>query len=404
MNSSLINADERDHSSTSLDVGTYFVLRRETLRPNGILTKNLESENLHSWFTEQWKSKHLKQMRKYWRKGFEGFSSDSPPNNDHSLFYEATQEIFGTPVEEFWNVWQAILMGGENPPDQGAEFLQFLKSIRTVESSRHALQCIGNDEDVDVAWYLFDHEFKQKQESTVAFLLHDRDWDSVGDCNEIEQGLFLGHGENIESLGKHGSPGTLYCCFFSSACRNTIYEMTGSYRVTGTRLPEFGVHLKSKDVPVHETVSKLPVYSWPKELVLLRAELIKTGADHFQDSVSILSRQGGLRGHLFLNEIYKNFDSDHSFLRSSRNIEKDLLTLSAHQTATEITLASKVHSYDHLFVLQFTISTPMSDPRVRHYLFFDDLWAANYPSLAESILRLGCDWRIFPSMDDEEAL
>lgn len=396
----------------------YFVLRSQYHAPLGHRLVTFEDETLLSWFQSHWVGNN----KGPWRT-----CPDIPDilparpvaeweEEEFNLIMDQYEmSTFGMDIYGFWAVWEAM-QSHPTAPTSYEDLHSILSKIEYPEGDfsiqNHALEAVTDDDEIEIAWYFFDDWYLERHPERVQFLLRDH-WELPG--NASEEGASLPsdlsrplHQELIAAAG------TTYCALFSAVDGMTIMDITGCYRFDDGRLPDFADRLRDQDVPMiteewqgaDQRPHRFRKPAWPEELVLLRAFLF----DHPDKSLGDALQASAA------DELYDRISSprDISDFRCAGNetvltgnpsaCQWDWQRFRAHRISQPVqspwestNRAPLIQNSDHITQIRFTVDSSCDGISQCHtwgYLFFDDLWAAAHPALAESILHYGRGWSV----------
>jgi hypothetical protein len=388
----------------------YFVCRSQHEAPLGHRIIEFHAPDVLGWFQRHWLDpKQQKELRLR-------SADDGMPDWSH----ERTKQLLKGSVYGFEEVWLAMAKWGDTPPKDYAELKHFVGTIdyygESITYRDHAIQCVTDDDEIDIAWHLFDEEFAKAYPERVAFLLH-KDWKvdvqaaAEGSKPAEANGTLLNEAPNDEAKLKEGA---VYCVFLSAHDGMTISEITGTFRFEGVRLPEFGNFLRTATVPVKDTQWSWKEATWPAELILVRALLQTTEEKHLgrvlsQANPDFLNARLGAAGAAanwrFSSKKPELLIGDRQASARDWKLFEAYLQGERKQGRThwlDRMQPPLVQSSEHFcqirFLLRSTSSGSGKDPdRISGtwaYLFFDDIWAAAHPELAQSILHYGSGWQV----------
>jgi hypothetical protein len=272
-----------------------------------------------------------------------------------------------------------------------------------IELNGSSIQAYTNDDEIDMAWYLFDQAFADQFPGRTRFLLH-----KPLELPETFGGAAWKASMEIREIGK--GEGATFCCFFSSLDGSTLLEIDGCFSLPA-RLPELGTWLAAQQIGFKK--GKFGVETdWHENLILLRAFSLEEPTHSFEKALRLFDSYG-----LDLARDFSDFrHSKKKPCMMSGGPDEcagDINALFKH-LETEKTKNSNRPSYwrfhsepslfqfsPHLCQVVFAKTRiKRDDPGVsfkntRHWIFFDDLWAEVNKELAESILRYGMGGGLF---------
>ena len=374
----------------------YFVLRSNYEVPSGHRVVEFDDGSVLGWIQKHWADASLRKMAK---------------KGDDDAMHDRTRALVGEGVYGFSGIWRAMAKWGKHPPKSYAELEKFFASVDYPEgdlsAGEHVVQVTTDDDAIELAWYLFDEEFVRAHPERTAYLLH-------GEWRLPEEHLEAGLELEVESVTEFDTgtraAGVVYCVFLSACDGMTISELAGCFSFRGVRLPEFGEFLVSQEIPVVESRWDATHLEsrWPDELILTRALLriaptpdlreLAASADseptrtRWSSPRELSDFNFGIKIPQFLGGDAEQCERDFAKLeahdegggRKRRSIwrqELQPLLIQSTPHFCQVRFNRRAHADGHPEI------EPTDD--LRAYLFFDDLWAAANPLLAESILHYG---------------
>jgi len=366
----------------------YLVSRSEYEVPLGHRTDVFESPDLLTWFQDHWRTAELERVvsGKSWEaKGV---------HTGWSAFSQVFQQMEEEEPPQTWSQLEAFLAAC---PTEGA-----------ILVSEHAIQGITDDDEIDMAWYLFDEEFAKANPGRVHYLLHD-DWrmdETVGVAGVVPVQIKMKAG----NPGKEGGEGQVYCVFASAQDGMTISEITGNVRFDGMRLPELCDYLSNHEIAIVPGKYRDRETEWTEELLLLRAAFLRSERPQAFDQA--LAKLGPTNVNKWLPLARPLSDlsfklKEEMFLAGDReSCERDWKQLEATVAIKDPSsywqkelLPPLIQTSPHFCQIRFhdkLVGKPADREQhfARAWFFFDDLWMAAHPELAESLLRYGAGWDV----------
>lgn len=378
----------------------YFVCRSEYERPHGRrIVEYSDVGTLLEWFQRYWLTRE--ELERFEPRITQAPEFDAWDWQDQ--IHALREDAFGG---SFYALGSFLIpMLERQAPTSIAEVHEFIESFGgrysegTIEFQEGAIQAVTDDDEIDIAWYLFDSDFAEKHPERVSFLIRpdfelpdhyaQHGWHPQVPCRQLGRGN-----------------GDTYCCFFSAQHGQTITEIEGCYRLP-IPLPEAGAWLANQSIGPGEEKN------WPEDLELIRAFALISGDPSLEQPLQhVNSLDQSLRGWL------PRVVSDHRYtakkprfmLGDKSECLADIESLSSNSIKAgqkmpgNYWIISKAPSLiqisPHLCQIVFTsILNPHDAPEkkkyhISHWIFFDDLWAAANRDLAESILRYGRGYNV----------
>ena len=384
-------------------MSVYFVYRSQYLTPMLNQVKVFEDATVLSWFQRIW-----------------NFGNDLGDSSAYDV------ELLGFEVYGFDSIFDAIAEHEIEPPNDESSLSQILREHLYVEGeldfSSNCIQVLTDDDELDVAYYIFDDVFLEKNRDKAEFLLLEgfeipTVVSAESDENELELKASL---QLVDTPG--GGAGYLFFATMSEYdSGGNLSDLAGGWFIEGLRLPDLPEYL-STILP--ETG---PAGFAPAELLLLRSQLF---ADCDSESSAVDSSLEALLRDPRSKEAWQNYlsaqvDSEETKIR----ILKDALKSCAQFPVCRVDLgfdwtfaSGKLLSVGRDEILermryvgeltndstkslmqvephlaQVSIHTDRWDLRepvdlYNRWILFDDIWALQYPELAQSILLYATRW------------
>jgi uncharacterized protein (TIGR02996 family) len=264
-----------------------------------------------------------------------------------------------------------------------------------ILSQPHAIQVLDDDDETEMAFYLFDDVFASKHPERVAWLMRE-DWRLPATAGS---GPFKPAFPTQRLKPRGGGEGTTYLAFLVCHDSCSLSDLSAEgYRIEGVRLPQLARLLAR--VPE----SKREDYDWNPELYDLVDEILAEKAE------------GDSLEKVFLDELRANPTDDHAWdvygdwLEERGRPRAELWLLQRalerigkeepHQHLPNIpvpTDLSQVRVEPHVAQLCLHTGTAWSHHHFDHWALFDDLWASAHPDLANSLLRQLDRWDVLSS-------
>jgi hypothetical protein len=371
----------------------YLVSRSEYEVPRGHRVTVYDSPDLLTWFQDYWASAKLEKVVSGEELAVDG------GHTGWSAFSQVFQEMEEKQPPENWSQLKVFL---SECPTEGA-----------ILVSEHAIQGITDDDEIDKAWYLFDEEFAKANPGRVSYLLHD-DWrmdEAVAAAGTVVPEIKMKAG----NPGQGAGVGRVYCVFASAQDGVTIGEITGNLRFDGMRLPQFRDYLCGREVAIVPGRYRDREAEWTEELLLLRLALLRSAPQSFDQVLKDLGPTGvneWLPHARALSDLTYQLKQPQFLAGDRASGEQDWKQLEEKISAKETSGSWRhemqpplVQTSPHFCQIRFHEKSAMTDGRsethfARSWFFFDDLWVAAHPELAESLLRYGAGWDVL--FDEKE--
>lgn len=219
-------------------MGVTFVYRSYYEHPTGRFVRRYEESSLPEWFANRW----------------HGATEDDA--------YEMAKGWLGCGVYGAGSIPQAIAESDAPAPTSDDALADFLSRFDYPEGEilvqPGAIQVATDDDEIDLAWYLFDDRFASAHPERCEFLMRT---EAMLPTN-VGSGPF-DPGIAVKSLAPAvARDGATYAAFLTVHESCCLTEMQGPVRLNGVRLPDLARFLA--------TVT--PKERWPWELKLLRSQ------------------------------------------------------------------------------------------------------------------------------------
>lgn len=382
-------------------MSVYFVYRSQYLTPMLNQVKVFEDATVLSWFQRIW-----------------NFGNDLGDSSAYDV------ELLGFEVYGFDSIFDAIAEHEIEPPKDESSLSQILREHLYVEGeldfSSNCIQVLTDDDELDVAYYIFDDVFLERNRDKAEFLLlssfelpSDVKIESSESEFEVDARLKL-----IDTPG--GGAG---CLFFATMSEydsgGNLSDLEGGWFIEGLRLPDLPEYLATT---LPETG---PAGYAPVELLLLRSQLFSDYSETRAGDLNLEALLSSPRSKMVWQQyLSSEADSDEAKTRILKSALKScaqfpvcrvdygfdwkfasgkLLSVSKDEVWEQIrtgevtndSTKSMVQVQAH--VAQVSIHTDCWKLRepvdlYNRWILFDDIWALQYPELAQSILLYATRW------------
>ncbi len=343
-------------------MSVYFVYRSHYEGPSGKHVRAFDAESALGWF------------RGVWERAKEA--------EDVAAWVEAE---LGTSVYGFASIFEAARDHSLSPPTSDRMLKSYLEEHLYAEGEvkfrPHALQVLTDDDEIELAYYLFDDHYLVAHPGRAAYLLHEG-WRLPATSGETS----LAPSFPLKKLKPPGtSEGTIYLAFlafYDSGGLTDLEEFGGPCRIEGVRLPQLAGYLEATT----------PDESWPFELNLLRSQLRldEPEGERIAAALGRVARLPVLR----IGEMDPGGPPVGESVEQARDrVERGLESLKGvhldHDPSKSIVGAS-----DHLAQLCIHVGEFFGRDVYHQWVIFDDLWAGANRDLAEGILRYAKRWDV----------
>lgn len=314
--------------------------------PNNRHLREFEAESVLSWFVQNWPV------------------LSAPSNSEQAS--EALQTLlgvrpYGLPVSDHDD---ETPVAAPRSLKELTEKLEAFTYNNEVLVSKHCAQVLTDDDEIELAWYVFDEEYAQQNAAKISIWQHPDLPLQFGDAS---------HQEALKSkkvLPAGTERGQLY--WMSSAIHDSmnLEDLEGAYRFEGVRLPELLDYLRDS-----ATISARGDEGYGLADLRLVQRLCKLFPAHDQQQIF---------------EELANCQTVKLDAVASEDIAGLSLEEVRQMQASGATPDSaRVVCGEHL------VEVITQDSEVHDYLvLFDDLWLAANPELGQSLIRFCSTWKI----------
>lgn len=350
-------------------MAVHFVYRSHYDNPGCFHRKRFEADSLLAWFQSIWKP----------------IRADDA--GDHA------EELLGTHVYSFGNLFEKI--DDEEWPvpksmNAVAERLNEALYTGEMKGGKNHIQILTDDDELEMAIYIFDDHFVAKHPDRTAFLTLD-DW-QLPDGGEF--GSFKPPPGVPKVLPKAvAGEGRTYFAHFAAYDSGGLTDLTPGELtgvIEGVRVPDLPRFLfailgeadERDDEELHGSIDEVltglaPAVRTAKgtEVALLKAVRANPNDTACWAAYSDWLLENGRP--TLLERILMRSNAPSGTFKDSRNPKKDRVLVQSHvaQACKHRARWNRTDSYHHL-------------------VLFDDLWANAHPLLASSILRAGNRWDV----------
>jgi uncharacterized protein (TIGR02996 family) len=344
--------------------------------------------------------------------------------------YRELAELLGFEVYGFGSLFEHAAEHGLPPPKSNKQLERYLDehlySEGPILCRPHVLTVQTDDDDLQVAYYIFDEVYLGRYPARAASLVHE-DWRLPG--GYADSGSFE-PAEPTDDRGPHGTgAGDTYVvleCYLDSC---NYEEMGMASRIRGIRLPELCRYLARTMSREDRSGNNWGGYDWSGYLSLLRSLLFATpvtadaAEEGFRRALLAAPDDGATwaaysdwlqemgerpAGLAFLERglqavtRYPVMDlPDESWeavasgsVTDARKALQKVLAGKSPRDRREGASKSRVQVDEHVATLCLHVDTWGGIDVYHRWIFFDDLWAAAHPDLANSLLRYDRCWDV----------
>ncbi len=352
----------------------YFVVRNGYQIPLGHRVVEFEADNIIEWVQKHWVTDEVDEM--------------------HS------DNLVGR-VYNFDSIWDAMLEYGNKSPRNTTELKEWAELISVegeVIVEDGYLSTITDDDEICVEWCFFTEEFKLQHPERVDYALHPT-WEFPLTFEEQGQEVNLHSIIPLKKLSD-AEEGTTYCVFLTARDGSTIQDVTGSFKFEGIRLPEFGNYLRETENPMKQGWDGNMRPFWEAEIILLKAHLILQGVKSIPELFTQMGEEvnklnancSPLGNKLYADPFFMVGDRE-KLIQDTQELQSLCDSQGERSVWKHKTASPRVQTSEHFCQIRF--HEIVYDPDQNHdqtehlssVFYFDDLWIAANPVLAESLIR-----------------
>ncbi|MCB1096040.1 MAG: hypothetical protein KDN22_10740 [Verrucomicrobiae bacterium] len=352
----------------------YFVHRGVTVTPLGHSVIAFDANDLIEWFGVHW--------------NHAGWSVDGE------------DLLFGASVYGSWFILGAMEKWGNQPPRSVDQLRKFISTVDYSDGEIRlhedgiAIQCFADDDETEIAWYLFDETFANKYPERVSFILQP-EWElEFNPVDPVQQSVILEDDFRFTSTPKiSNESGAVY--YAVNTGKYLSFDVD-CYRCDGIRLDHFGGRIRDAEPELDDL--------WPGTLRLLRCHAIISGGDSMAEIIRSMDTRT-INWIPALDDIMSKSDlvgdkvsctsKLEDLMSAFLNREKSSRKSSFKTEMIEPLIQSSPHFCQIGFrYLVFDHSGRIIEEKTGRCIFFDDSWASANPNLARSIIYYYGGWDI----------
>jgi uncharacterized protein (TIGR02996 family) len=350
-------------------MAVYFVYRSHYGNPGAFHVRRFDAETVLDWFRSIWK----------------GIPNEQPTWEASSY----AEKLIGRSVYSFGSLFGSIHEHNWPPPKSMNELGRRLNNavyVGELQGLGHHIQILTDDDELEMAIYIFDDHYVKKHPDRCAFLMRE-DW-------VLPDGMASGafkppRGVPKLNAGQQGE-GCTYLAHFAAYDSGSLTDLgpdegfclTGC--VPGVRVPDFPRFLVPLTTRDHEDVGSEIAQLLSGVTPAVKAAkgqekaFLKAVTANPNDQVCWGAYTDWLLENdrpPLLERILKKYIPEAGCSTDSRRPKKDRIVVQSHvaQASKHVTRWGK-------------------DDLYHHFALFDDLWANAYPHLAASLLRTATRW------------
>ncbi len=343
-------------------MSVYFIYRSEYAGPSGKHVRRLEADSVLGWFQGAWE--RAKQA------------------DDVS---EWVKTEIGADVYGFASIFEAAREQSLPPPTSDRQLRTCLEENLYVEGDLkykpHALQVLTDDDELELAYYLFDDHYLEEHPGKAAYLLHEG-WrlPTTSRENPAKPSITV-----KTVLPRGSSSGVTYLVFlaaYDSSGLSELDEVGGPCRIQGVRLPQLSDYLQAT----------AGGEDWPIELTIFRSQIRAQDPSEFQlkSALERVARLPVIR----LGEMNSRPQPGQANIDEARDYYANTVSALAgvfdHDASKSLVATS-----DHILQLCLHAGECFGQDVHHQWIIFDDLWVGQHQALADGLLRFAKRWDIF---------
>lgn len=202
-------------------MGVYFVYRSYYEGPAGRYVKRFPQRSVLQWFRDHWHAE--------------------PPdgNGGCAAACARADHVLGCGVSGFYSLFTTVAESALPAPSTGGELTEFLRRWRYPEGEvlvqPGAVQVLTDDDDIELAWYLFDDDFLAKHPERATYLVHEG-WRLPAEYGD--GGTLVPAAATLPLYPDRQGPGGTYAAFLPVYETGCLSGLEGPFRIDGVRLPD----------------------------------------------------------------------------------------------------------------------------------------------------------------------
>jgi uncharacterized protein (TIGR02996 family) len=357
-------------------MAVYFVYRSHYQNPGCKHVRRFDAETVLDWFRSIWKP--------------------IPAVNQHAKrkdpAYDYAEQLIGRHVYSFGSLFTHIAERNWGPPENAADLYGYLEEalyINEMNDGPHHVEVLTDDDELEMAIYIFDDYYARKDPERAAFLTRE-DWrlpDGAGTAPFKPKNKT----PKLKPRGRwEGSTYLTFLAYCDSGNLTDLGDQAGHMRIDGVRLPDLPRYLLA--VTPEEEEKRIG-----GELQELQ-DAVRKAAD---------AGEGYERG--FLSAITADPADDAAWAAYSDWLEEHgrqpagqhLLERALRRVNPTECHNNRKRAKDQALVQSHVAQVCLHTARwtwagdlYHHWALFDDCWASAHADLANSLLRFASRWDV----------
>ncbi|HEX6686686.1 MAG TPA: hypothetical protein VF062_28190 [Candidatus Limnocylindrales bacterium] len=331
----------------------YFVYRSHYEGPLGKLVRRLPDKTVLDWFNRGWTAPDPDAFIKA--------ELGADPYGLHTIFDKALEDELPPPQ----TTGQLRSLLSEHLYVEGGE--------ENIQLDDHSLRVLTDDDEVQLAYFLFDDHIVAAAPDRLAYLLHES-WPLPDGIDRGGQAGPFDAGVPVTAATPAGTAAATTYAVFLTFYDGSSLDLVPPMAFPGVALPELAGHLRHIDIPEDEA---------PDELRVLRA-LVAPDEQDLRPALERCNRWPGFNLN-FDHDSWPDLPEEHGAAHAAAMPRVD----SAEFTAGRRPDASLLQLSDHIAQLAMHRDEYFG---YQQWYLFDTVWAASHPDLARSLLRYASHW------------
>jgi uncharacterized protein (TIGR02996 family) len=375
--------------------------------PSGKRVKRFEDATVLDWFRNHW-------------------AELSRDDADKRLPALIGFDIYGFP-SLFGRAHEQNLPAPKDDAQLGEYLAAHLYSEGPILAEPHRITVQTDDDELEVCYYIFDDAYLAEHGARAAYLLNEG-WRLPAE--HAEAGTFEPSEPTLAEGPTGGGTGATYLVLLTYEDSANLSDMRGASRIEGVRIPDLARYLCVEDdlgdasdylLLVRSQLLATPLTADPFEEGFRKALLEDLGDEATWGAYSDWLQEQGERqlGLTLLEQALKSathfpvadMDKAWKTLRRVMPISRAHASLQKAMSGKKPgrlpdPAKSHVQVEEHLAQLCIHTETWGKEDLYQQWIFFDDLWAARHPDLANALLRFARTWDVLssgePHDDDDD--
>lgn len=282
--------------------------------------------------------------------------------------------IYGFPIDD-----EELEQGQKVPPPKNLaqlrakieEYIYF----NEIKVQVNCIQVLTDDDEIELAWYVFDEIYANQYPEKVAAWLNDYLPQDFGD-----EGKLLG-GKFINILPKGSDKGCIYYGSSSIYDGGNFEDLEGLHKIDNVRLPEFLNYLRNHKV---HTKSNKGISTGLEELKFFQFIAKQLPNADFKEILGVI-------GTIPLTE-FNEIDMDDIHDYTLEEVLKMGLAESELPQSSIIRVSE--HCCEWNTVIRLPTNGILEDSFCNYFVLFDDLWVEKNKALAQNLAQFNRTWKL----------